>query len=86
MRPESVRSSEILPLLEDYFDIVELRPYGGTLLQVLLGHLLPLLDVENSEHRALLRMMMLFEKTLIEHHLLPSDFVFAVSRKRERDA
>ena len=77
---ESVRSSEILALLGDYFEIVDLRPYGGTLLHVLLSHVLPLLDLENEEHRALLRRMMLFEKTLIERGVLPSDFVFAVAR------
>ncbi len=79
---ESVRSSEILTVLADYFEIVDLRPYGGTLLHVLLSYILPLLDLDSEEHRALLRRMMLFEKTLIERGELPSDFVFAVARAR----
>ena len=79
---ESVRSSEILAVLGDYFEIVDLRPYGGALLHVLLSHVPPLLDLENEEHRALLRRMMLFEKTHIELGTLPSDFVFAVARVR----
>lgn len=34
---EAIRSSAIVPLLKTYFEVVELRPYGGTLLHVLLA-------------------------------------------------
>ena len=34
---EAIRSSAIVPLLKTYFEVVEMRPYGGTLLHVLLA-------------------------------------------------
>jgi len=34
---EAVHSSSILPLLPDYFKVVAQRPYGGSLLHVLLA-------------------------------------------------
>ena len=79
---ESVRSSEILPLLERSFEIVELRPYGGTLLNLLLSHLMPTFELEDTDQLALLRLLFLFERTLIEHGALPSDFAYVVARPR----
>lgn len=35
---EAVRSSELLPLLGDYFVDVQVRPYGGAILHLLLAH------------------------------------------------
>ncbi len=34
---EAVRSADLLPLLDHYFEIVEQRPYGGAILRVLLS-------------------------------------------------
>lgn len=36
---EAVRSSELLPLLPRHFDVLAWRPYGGTLLHVLLSNI-----------------------------------------------
>ena len=77
---ESVRSAEILPLLEDHFEIVEHKPYGGTLLHILLSHLMPAFDLEDERELSILRLMFLYERTLIRHGVLPSDFVCVVAR------
>lgn len=79
---ESVRSAEILPLLEQHFEIVELKPYGGTLLQIFLQQVMHLLDLEDPWHVALLRSWFLYERTLVERGVLPSDFAYVVARPR----
>ncbi|MCG8457443.1 MAG: class I SAM-dependent methyltransferase [Holophagales bacterium] len=80
---EAARSAEILPLLETSgFEILEHKPYGGTLLHILLGHLLPLLDLDTEEHVALLRSMIAEEEELLDSGELPSDFSYVVARPR----
>lgn len=78
---ESVRSAEILPLAERYFEILEQKPYGGTLLHILLSHVLPLFDLEDEGHLACLRLLMLYERTVVENGVVPSDFVYVVARR-----
>ncbi len=78
---ESVRSAEILPVVEERFEIVERKPYGGTLLHILLSHVLPLFDLEDQGHLACLRLLMLTERTLVEHGVVSSDFVYVVARR-----
>jgi len=81
---ESVRSSEILPLLEREFEIVESRRYGGTLLHILLTHMMPTFDLANDDQVAFLRLLFLFERTLVEQGVLPSDFAYVVARPLPR--
>ena len=33
---EAIRSAEIVPLLKDYFDVIEFKGYGGSLLHLVL--------------------------------------------------
>jgi SAM-dependent methyltransferase len=77
---ESVRSDEIMPKLKDYFEVVEYKPYGGTLLHILLTHVMPTFDLEDPDQKALLRMLFVFEKTLLEHGVIESDFAYVVAR------
>lgn len=79
---ESVRSAEILPLLEDYFDVVERKPYGGTLLNLLLTETLGTFEVENEIHRDLLYRLFEIERTRIAQGELPSDFIYVVAKGR----
>lgn len=79
---ESIRSAEIIPLLRDYFDIVERIDYGGTILQLLVEDIAGNFSTEKTEDRALLALLCHFESTLIQHGVLPSDFSFVVARRR----
>jgi 2-polyprenyl-3-methyl-5-hydroxy-6-metoxy-1,4-benzoquinol methylase len=77
---EAVRSEEILPTLRKVFEVIEYKPYGGTLLHILLTHLMPSFDLENEDQRSLLKMLFLMEKTLIRQGVLQSDFAYAVAK------
>ncbi len=79
---ESVRSEEIVPLLAECFDVVDHRPYGGTLLHILLSHVMASFDLEDAKDLSILRLMFLHERTLIRQGVLPSDFACVVARPR----
>ena len=62
---EAVRSAEIVPVLQQYFDLVELRPLGGTILQFLLADIAG--NFQQDEAGAqLLEMLFAIEDALID--------------------
>ncbi len=77
---ESVRSAEIMPVLRNYFEVIEYKPYGGTLIHMLLTHVMATFDLDNPDQQALLKMIFLLEKTLIKHEVISSDFAYVVAR------
>ena len=78
---ESIRSDEILPLLAERFDEVYRADFGGTLLQFALADVIANFDPEDERDVAVLDLLSLFERTLIEEGVLQSDFVFLVLRR-----
>lgn len=77
---EAVRSAEIMATVQEFFEVVEYKPYGGTLLHILLTHVMDTFDLENEDQVALLRMMFLLERTLVQRQVLGSDFAYVVAR------
>ena len=76
---ESVRSAEILPLLEREFEIVERKDYGGTLLQLVLDSIAGNFQDTEEDQRVLLDLCAA-ERKLIEQGGLTSDFTVIVAR------
>lgn len=82
---EAVRSSEILPVLRQYFDIVEFKPLGGTILQFLLADIAGNFERDEAGAR-LLEMLFAVEDALMETGHLDSDFAYIVAApKRNSD-
>ncbi|MFO1328292.1 MAG: glycosyltransferase [Rubrivivax sp.] len=79
---EAIHSGDILPALAQRFELVESRPFGGTLLQFLLADIAANFDPEDSRDVALLRLMSLLEAELVRCGAIGSDFVYAVYRRR----
>jgi glycosyltransferase involved in cell wall biosynthesis/SAM-dependent methyltransferase len=80
---ESIRSAEIMPVTERFFEIVERRDYGGTLLHlVTAAGTIGNYDPDNEEDVALLRRMIEFEKRHIAAGEIGSDFTLVVARNR----
>lgn len=76
---EAVRSSEVFPLLADYFVDVQLRPYGGGILHLLLAH-----TAQNFMDEAAapyLRSVMAAEEELYRSGQLEHDFACAMARR-----
>ncbi len=80
---EAIRSADIMPVLREYFDIVEFRPLGGAILQFLLADIAG--NFETSEGAQMLQMLFEIEDALMECGDLPSDFAYIVAQpKRDR--
>lgn len=80
---EAIRSAEIVPLLEQYFNIVERRDYGGTILHWLLNYITPNFREEDSEEdRCILSLLCKIEYLLTQAGGLPSEFTVIVARKK----
>ena len=78
---ESVRSDEIMGLIEERFEIVYRADFGGTLLQHVLSDIAGNFDPDDPRDVALVDLVCLYEKTLIDTGVLQSDFVYLVARR-----
>lgn len=79
---ESVRSGEIIPVLRQYFDIVDERPYGGALLHLVLSMIAGNFDEADEADRTLLSMLVLLERELERSGRIGSDFSVIVAAPR----
>jgi ubiquinone/menaquinone biosynthesis C-methylase UbiE len=79
---EAINSSSIMPLLEKHFDILEHKEYGGTLLHLLMNHIMANFDTDDESQAALAKIIFLYEQTLIENKVLESDFCYVVARAK----
>jgi len=81
---ECVRSAEMIGVLEQHFEILERRDYGGTILQKLFENIMGNFSNESADHRAMVRLLIAFESMLIEEGVISSDFTFVIARPRPR--
>jgi SAM-dependent methyltransferase len=79
---ESIRSDEIMGLIEERFEIVYKADFGGTLLQFVFADIAGNFDPADPRDVALVDLICLYEETLIEHGVLPSDFTYVVAKAR----
>jgi hypothetical protein len=75
---EAVRSVEILPLLQRYFELVEFKPLGGSILQFLLADIAG--NFQDETGQRLLKMLFVIEDALLASGDLQSDFAYVVAR------
>lgn len=80
---EAVRSDLIVPALERHFDVAERIDYGGTILHLLLEHIVHNFDEGNELHLAILRLLAKVEDVLIDQGVLASDFTVMALRKKD---
>lgn len=78
---ESIRSADIIRILKDRLDVIKLSYTGGTILYPLLSDIASNFEI-SPEGETILKLLILFEKTLIEKQVLPSDYVFCMARKK----
>jgi 2-polyprenyl-3-methyl-5-hydroxy-6-metoxy-1,4-benzoquinol methylase len=79
---EAIRSAEIVPLLRHYFEIIDFRPYGGSVLHMLLSGTAGNFDPGVESDVALLRTIAILEETLEEAGVLQADFAAIVAQPR----
>lgn len=79
---ESVRSAEIVSTLKLYFNVVEMRPYGGALLHHLLSGIAGNFEPNNESDVVLLNVLTVLEMALEETGKIGSDFAVIVATPR----
>lgn len=77
---EAVRSSEIMPLLAERFEVIARRDFGGTILNPLLEGIIANFEPADEMASALLRLLCEVEDLLLDTGAIPSDFVLLVTR------
>jgi len=79
---EAVRSSEIIELLPKYFDVVETRGAGGSLLHLLLEHITGNFDESDPDAMLYLQSLFDLEDELIAAGTLQHDFAVIIAARR----
>ncbi len=77
---EAIRSSDIYPILQNFFDIIEKIDYGGTLLHMLLKDIVGNFNIDREEDMSFLKLLCFIEKTLIREKVISSDFALIIAR------
>jgi SAM-dependent methyltransferase len=81
---ESVRSSDLRTLLFSNFEIVEIKPMGGTLLRWLFENRAGNFEPTNESHVAIARLLQFIEREFIALRRIRSDDLFFVLKKSDR--
>jgi O-antigen biosynthesis protein len=76
---EAIRSSEIVPLLSRYFDVLEIKGYGGSIIHELLYDIAGNFVDENPGALDRLRLLFRLEDELIESGKLSHDFAVIIA-------
>ena len=79
---ESVDSSSLLPAFHKHFDVVEFRPFGGTILQLLLHRIAGNFQPDDPQAVDVLHMLFQIEDTAIRLGDVSNDFVVAIGQPR----
>ncbi len=79
---EAIRSEEILLCVKKYFDILEVRELGGTILHQLLANIAGNFKPDNKTDVAMLKAVFDLEDALLESGDISSDFAVVIAKKR----
>lgn len=79
---EAVESANILPLLKKIFKILEIKEYGGTILQYLLFEIGHNFLLEDSLTNEIIDILIKIEDMFIKNKILKSDFIVAICNKK----
>ena len=78
---EAVESDQILPVLNQYFELVELKKLGGTIILLLLGDIAHNFVKEDPESQSWLKFCFDTEEFLIQQNQIPSDLIMGIFKK-----
>lgn len=80
---EAVCSERIHDALYERFEVIEYKPYGGTILHLLFEAIMNNFDEEhNREHAVIVRTAVEWERSLLDYGALQHDHAFYICQKR----
>ncbi|MDQ7816687.1 MAG: methyltransferase domain-containing protein [Melioribacteraceae bacterium] len=80
-RSEAAESEQMLPSLNNYFSLIEIKEYGGTILHPLFNGIAHNFINSEKETKELLQKCFAIEDELLDANKIKSDFIFAVYKK-----
>lgn len=80
---ESIRSAEIYPLFDRYFQIVAVRKLGGTIQHLLYNGIMHNFRPDDPDALSCMQAVASVEDALIDNDLLPSDFMLLIGRRKD---
>lgn len=81
---ESIRSAEIVPLFEKYFDVVHVRNLGGTIQHLLYNGIVHNFQPTRPGAFEYANAICQVENALVDSGMLPSDFMLLVGRRKKQ--
>lgn len=79
---EAVRSREIIPALKTHFNIKVLRYFGGAIFHPLFDDIMGNFDHKSETEIALIKMILLLERMMVEEKVLGNDYAIIVAEKK----
>jgi hypothetical protein len=79
---EAVRSDELLAFTSRFFEVMELKEIGGTILQHLLYDVIQHFRFDVPRERSILESLCTIEAMLVDSRRVPCDYVILAARKR----
>jgi ubiquinone/menaquinone biosynthesis C-methylase UbiE len=79
---EAIRSDRIVAEVTGQFRIIDRLDYGGTILNLLLEHIVHNFDAKDNKDVGVIRLLAKFEEILIREDVLTSDFSVIAARTR----
>lgn len=80
---EGVHASRILPLTYRYFEVIDRRDYGGTILRPLFNRILLNWDLERDpKDQTIAQLIVLLEQELLRHGAIPTHNTVVIARPR----
>jgi SAM-dependent methyltransferase len=78
---EAVRSQDIVEVMKERLDIIKLAYTGGTLLHPMLSEIASNFE-QDQDAETVLKLLIFFEKFMIDKNILPSDYAFCIAQKK----
>jgi SAM-dependent methyltransferase len=80
---EAVRSADIDRVLKQHFEILEEKPWGGTLNYLVFENIAGNFNPDHPYHRCIIELLIEHENVLVEHNILPSDFKVYMAKPKK---
>jgi ubiquinone/menaquinone biosynthesis C-methylase UbiE len=81
---EGVHASRILPLTYEWFDVIDRRDYGGTIMRPFFTGILPNFDFTDPKDQTVARLVVLIEQLLTRHGVIPHYHTSIVGRRLDQ--
>jgi|SRR4030042_2420290 hypothetical protein len=78
----AVSSSEVIPLLESFFDIVTVRYFGSPLYNLVINKVMDSLDINDPKNAAILKLIIQTEQVMVKKGILENNYALIIARKR----